>query len=112
MGAPAVVLEHVVLAYAGDRDHGAADARQHAPEGGGGLIRKGVHGLGGFLRDHERVPGAQRVDVEKREHPLVLVNLVTGNLAADDLAEHRVCHGSLACQVAPGTALSLIAGAS
>jgi hypothetical protein len=34
----AIVFEHVVFLHPGDRDHGAADARQHAPERRGGLV--------------------------------------------------------------------------
>ena len=32
VGAGAVVLKHIVFGDAGDGDHGAADARQHAPQ--------------------------------------------------------------------------------
>ena len=94
--ARSVVFEHVVLADAGDFDHGPADARQHSTQGGGGLIRERIESRGRLLRDDQRVTGAERIDVEEREDLLVLVHLVTGDLAANDLAEDGLCHGGLA----------------
>jgi hypothetical protein len=45
------------------------------------------------LRDDERVAGIDGFDIEKSEGVLVLVYLVAGDLAADDLAEEGVGHG-------------------
>lgn len=39
------------------------------------------------------MPRRRRVDVEKREGLLILINLVTGNLALDNLCKNRVLHG-------------------
>ena len=42
------------------------------------------------LRDHQRVAGRARHDVEKRQHVVVLVDLVAGELAAQDFCEDVV----------------------
>src|SRR5882724_5429461 len=42
------------------------------------------------LRNHQRVPGRAGHDVEERQHMLVLIDLVAGKLAAENLREHIV----------------------
>ncbi len=52
-----------------------------------------IQGLGGLFGNDQHVSLAKRRDVEECQHLVVLVDLMTGDLAANDLAEHRVCHG-------------------
>ena len=51
-----------------------------------------IDGDRGFLGNDQRVPRTERGDVEKRQHPFVLVQLVARDLAAQDLAEDGVRH--------------------
>jgi len=55
------------------------------------LRKAGIVGLG----NDESVSLAHRIDVEESEDPLVLENFGGRDLAADDLAEDTVFHGSL-----------------
>jgi hypothetical protein len=93
VGGGAVVLEDVEGGGAGGLHDGAADAWQHAADGGGGVVAELVERDGGFLGDDERVATAERADVEEGEGAGVLVDFVAGDLAADDLAEDGVWHG-------------------
>ena len=73
----------------GRLEHGARDARQDAPDRGARLVRELVQVRLALLGDHERVSRRERVDVEEREHVLVLVDAVAGNGPLEDLVEDR-----------------------
>ena len=88
-----VVLQHVELAATGGCHHRAADARHGAANGGAGVIGELIERFRWFLGDDERVPGTERIDVEEGEHVLVLVHLVTGDRAGEDLGEDGLGHG-------------------
>jgi hypothetical protein len=77
---------------AGGLEHRAAEPRQHPADRRGRLVRQLVELGLGLLRDHQRMPQGQRVDVQERQHVLVLVHLVAGDLAAQDLAEDGLAH--------------------
>src|SRR4029453_12664242 len=73
-------------------------------ERGGRRIGQLVERRGGLLGNHERVPVAERADVEEGEDRVVLVDPGAGNLAAEDPAEDRVRHLSAAADQAFGDA--------
>jgi hypothetical protein len=55
------------------------------------ILRLDVEDVAGRgLRDHQRMPGTARHDVEERQHMVVLVDLVAGKLAAQDFCERVV----------------------
>ena len=88
----AVVLQDVVGGRAGRRHDGAGDPRQHPADRGRGGVGQLVEGRRRLLRDDQRVPGAQRRDVEERQDVRVLVDAGAGNLAPQDPAEDGVGH--------------------
>src|SRR5260221_12457308 len=45
-----------------------------------------------LLWDYQHMPWLDGVDVQKRQCPVIFINLVRGNLALDNLRENRVLH--------------------
>src|SRR6185437_6538298 len=88
-----VVFEHVVLTNAGDGDAGPADARQNSAQGRRGFVGERIEGTRGLLRNDQGVAGTERVDIEKGEDLLILIDFVARNRAPQDLAEDGLCHG-------------------
>ena len=57
----------------------------------GVIVGRDVEDVAGRgLRDHQRMAGRARHDVEKGQHVLVLIDLVAGEFAAQDLCEDVV----------------------
>src|SRR5262249_62217828 len=82
--------------------HGDAVGLEGFHRGGCELVRGGrevgviVGGdvedvAGGGLRDHQRVARGAGHDVEERQHVVVLIDLVAGEFAAQDLCEGILC---------------------
>lgn len=90
----AVVLEDVVLLHARDLGDGAAEPREHAPDGRHLLVAELVDVGLLLLGDDQGVPPAERADVEEGEDVLVLVDLVAGDLSAEDFAEDGLGHAA------------------
>ena len=86
-----VVLKHVVRCRTRHLHHRPADSRQDAPDRRGRIIRERIQSRRGLLGNDQRMPFAQRADVQKRQDMLVLVHLVAGDLAVDDLGEDGGC---------------------
>jgi len=74
-----VVLQDIEGLGTRGGQHGAADARQNAPDGCGRFIRKLIEGCCGFFWYHQSVASADRVDVQERQNVLVLVYSMAGN---------------------------------
>lgn len=92
VGPRAVVLEHIELGGSGRREDGAGDPGQDASHGRRGVVAEPVEGRRGFLGDHQGVPRAQWEDVKEGKDMGILIDLVTGNLASDDLGENGLSH--------------------
>jgi len=90
----AVVLQHVELLYPCDGSDRAAKAGEHAPDRGGGVIRKLVESGGFFLWNDEGMAVAQGPNIEESQHMLVLVDLVARDVPPENLGENRVRHGA------------------
>ena len=57
----------------------------------GEILRRNIEDVAGRrLRDHQRVAGRARHDVEEGQHMIVLIDLVAGKLAAQDFGEDVV----------------------
>lgn len=85
-----VILKYVALLSAHHRADRPADPWQHPPQRTCELVRKLAHGCRRFLGNDQGVPRGERVQIEDRDHMGVLVQLLSGDLATNNLAENRV----------------------
>ena len=84
-----VVLEHIVRGRAGGLHHRPAKPWQHPAQRRGRVVAELVE-LGDALSwNDQRVSRAQRTDVEKRQHVVVLVHAMAWNLAVENPIEDR-----------------------
>lgn len=89
----AVVLKEVVRRGLGGGEDSTADAGEGEPYRRRVFVGELVDGDGGGLGDDEGVPAREGEDVEEREDSVILVDLVAGDLAAEDFRKDRECHG-------------------
>jgi DNA mismatch repair protein MutL len=94
----AIVLQNVVIRGPGRFHHRPADARQDLAHRRGCTIRKPIKRLGRLLGNHQRVPLAQRPDIEDRNAMLVLIHPVGRDLATNNLAEYGITHARMICK--------------
>ena len=88
-GGLSVVQEYVAVRSAGGLRDRPANPGQHPSDGGGGFVRELTEGFPAFLRNHQEMPGALRLDVQERVHQVVLIDAVTRQFALDDPVEKR-----------------------
>lgn len=93
MGGGPVVLQQVVCLAPRGRHHRPAQPGEHAAESSRSLVAQLVQVGLPLLGNHQHMPFAQGIDIEKGEHVLILIHTMAGDRSLNHLAEDRVTHG-------------------